>query len=173
MTQSGLRELHRGNQSGNSLPLQVANGRLSVADVIWVYWLVFVALIGAVIYVWSGLSAESIERCSDRKLRLFLSLIGLSFSYTGFMFWYFEIVWGRFGSLYSSTRLDDLISLISFLTGARFLVSAQFSSRKGLIKHSQSLLVPWREINVTGQTKPDISPAERVNNIRRDKRRGS
>ncbi len=171
MTQSGLRELHRGNQSGNSVPLQVANGRLSVADVIWVYWLVFVALIGAVIYVFSGLSAESIERCSDRKLRLFLSLAGLLFGYTGFLFWHFEIDWSRLGGV--CTRLDDLISLLFFLIGARFLVSAQFSSRKGLIKHSQSLLVPWREINVTGQTKPDISPAERVNNIRRGKRSGS
>ena len=171
MTQSGHCELHRGNQSGNSLPSQVENGRLSVANAIWVYWLVFLALIGAMIYVWSSLSAESIERCSDRKLRLFLSLAGLLFGYTGFLFWHFEIVWSRLGGVY--TRLDDLISLLFFLIGTRFLVSAQISSRKRLIRDSRSLIAPLKEINLNGKTKPDISPADRVNSIRRDKRRSS
>lgn len=140
-----------------------------MANVIWVYWLVFAALTGAELYVLSGLSSESIESCSDRKLRIFLALSGLLLSYTGFLFWHFEIDWSRFGTAY--TRLDDFISLLLFLTGARFVLSALFSSRKGLTKHLRSLIAPWREIDLKGQTKPDISPAERVNSIRRDKRR--
>ena len=142
-----------------------------MANVIWVYWLVFLALIGAWLFVFSSLSAESIESCSDRKLRIFLSLSGLSFGYTGFLFWHFEIDWSRFGTAY--TRLDDLISLLFFLVGARIVVSAQFLSRKRLIKDSRALMAPWKDINLNGKTKPDISPADRVNRIRRDKRRSS
>ena len=128
----------------------------------WGYFLPagFALILG--VYLFAIIRSKRPENSSTLSLRLMLFCYGFAFLYLGGLAWHFDLNLSRFSY---SNRDGRLGSIVFIVIGTFFTVTAAVRSRAGLTRSYTSLT---RSLDDDISGKPDITPEERVKDLRNE-----